>query len=398
MRIGVVDRSVPGWAGGGIYSQAALAALSLVARSEELFFVSAASDAPAPARLLPLAPVDPLPGEAWLLRKLGFPGRSAPLPGESRIRSTIGLRNRADPFDVARRARLDVIVPVSYVPARTGRLRTVGWIPDFQHVHLPQFFPKAELVLRDRILRELAERSTLLMLSSEAARADFDAFAPGLSAKARVVRFASLFAHQPPAGDPSRTVRHLRLPEKFLLVVNQLWAHKNHAVVVEALARLRQGGLAIPAVFAGLPADFRDQENSTLSRVLQQIAAGGLSGQVTLLGRVSRQELSDLLRASAAVIQPSRFEGWNTTVEDAKALGRPLFCSDLAVHREQAPAALGFFGCDAPDELAALLASAWPGLVPGPSAHESQVLAEAVLAARAQGEALLRICHEAVEG
>lgn len=396
MRIGVIDRSVPGWEGGGNYSRVTLASLALVAKDQELHLISGATEAPPPAKLLALAPVDPLPGEPWLLRRLGLPSRPVALPGEARVRNLMGLTNRADPFDVARRAGLDVVLPTAYVPLRQGRLRSVGWIPDFQHVHLPHFFQPGELALRDRFLLELAARSTRLMVSSEAALTDLKAFAPAYAAKARVVRFGSLFALEPPAGDPARTLRRYHLPEKFALVVNQFWAHKNHAVVVEALGLLRKGGLRIPLVMVGLPADGRDPQNATLSRLLQQIAAADLGGQAVPLGRVTREELTDLLRAAAVVLQPSRFEGWNTTVEDAKALGRPLLCSDLPVHREQAPHALGYFGCDDAGALAALLSREWERLSPGPSMDEAAALAEGLAAVRVQGEALLESCREAV--
>jgi glycosyltransferase involved in cell wall biosynthesis len=42
------------------------------------------------------------------------------------------------------------------------------------------------------------------------------------------------------------------------------------------------------------------------------------------------------MRASTALINPSLFEGWSTTVEEAKSTGTPMILSDLGVHREQA--------------------------------------------------------------
>ena len=54
------------------------------------------------------------------------------------------------------------------------------------------------------------------------------------------------------------------------------------------------------------------------------------------------------------LLNPSRFEGWSTPVEEAKALGTPLLLSDISLHREQAPDA-AFFGTDDPQTLARLL-------------------------------------------
>jgi hypothetical protein len=85
-------------------------------------------------------------------------------------------------------------------------------------------------------------------------------------------------------------------------------------------------------------------------------------------------------------------------VQDAQALGRPLLCSDIAVHREQAPGALGFFNPDRPDALAELLAAKWDGLPPGPDpAAEEEALAKERHFAREHGERLLAFCREAYE-
>jgi glycosyltransferase involved in cell wall biosynthesis len=59
-----------------------------------------------------------------------------------------------------------------------------------------------------------------------------------------------------------------------------------------------------------------------------------------------------LLRTSTALINPSRFEGWSTTVEEAKSFGVPMILSDLDVHREQTDDMARYFGLDDPEMLA----------------------------------------------
>ncbi len=202
------------------------------------------------------------------------------------------------------------------------------------------------------------------MLTSEAAREDFAAFAPEYAHKARVVSFPSSIAPGAITEDPRVTVRKFNLPEKFALVANQFWRHKNHEVVVEALSRLRRKNVRIPVVMTGLPADYRDPVNRVLSQTLQAIACAGLGDQVVLLGFVPDEEVVSLMRAAALVIQPSRFEGWSTVVQNTKALGRPILCSDINAHREQAPDSLGFFPCDRADTLAICSRVAGPGSRP----------------------------------
>ena len=90
------------------------------------------------------------------------------------------------------------------------------------------------------------------------------------------------------------------------------------------------------------------------------------AGPFPLSGYIPYSHIMPLMRASTAVLNPSLFEGWSTTVEEAKALGVPLLLSDLRVHREQAPAGTRFFDPDSAEEMAAVLEEAWFSLPPGP--------------------------------
>jgi glycosyltransferase involved in cell wall biosynthesis len=69
----------------------------------------------------------------------------------------------------------------------------------------------------------------------------------------------------------------------------------------------------------------------------------GVIDRFRILGHIPRMDQLQLMRASIAVIQPSRFEGWSTVVEDARALGKPILLSDFPVHREQDPNGARFF-------------------------------------------------------
>src|SRR5690606_7479795 len=62
-----------------------------------------------------------------------------------------------------------------------------------------------------------------------------------------------------------------------------------------------------------------------------------------------------LMRKSVAIINPSLFEGWSTTVEEAKSLGKSILLSSIAVHLEQAPKRGLYFTPHDPNELATLL-------------------------------------------
>ena len=57
------------------------------------------------------------------------------------------------------------------------------------------------------------------------------------------------------------------------------------------------------------------------------------------------------MRHSLALINPSYFEGWSTSVEEAKSLGKRVILSDIPVHREQNPLMGIYFPPDCPEAL-----------------------------------------------
>jgi glycosyltransferase involved in cell wall biosynthesis len=61
------------------------------------------------------------------------------------------------------------------------------------------------------------------------------------------------------------------------------------------------------------------------------------------------------MRKCTALVNPSFFEGWSSTVEEAKSLGKRLVISDIPVHREQNPDNAFYFDPKNENELADIL-------------------------------------------
>jgi glycosyltransferase involved in cell wall biosynthesis len=80
----------------------------------------------------------------------------------------------------------------------------------------------------------------------------------------------------------------------------------------------------------------------------------GLAPWFRHLGLIPFDDVLALNAAADAVLNPSLFEGWASSVEEAKSLGTPLILSDIDVHREQAPSAQ-FFSPRNPEALGARL-------------------------------------------
>jgi glycosyltransferase involved in cell wall biosynthesis len=240
-------------------------------------------------------------------------------------------------------------------PTGTRRIRNIAWIPDFQHLHLPQFFTAKELRERTAAFQSFLRNSEAVLVSSHSARRDLEAFAPRYGHKARVLRFCAVppkVAGQPPLD--LEVTYGIRKP--FFYLPNQLWAHKNHLTAVRALAQMTDRP-DVAVICSGPLHDYRSPQHLDVLRA--EIAKYNLDARFTFLGLIPYPHIAQLMLQATAVINPSLFEGWSTTVEESKALAVPLILSDIDVHREQCPDAHAlFFEALAPEQLAARMRDA----------------------------------------
>lgn len=248
----------------------------------------------------------------------------------------------------------EIIFPYGFGSA-TNKL--VYWCPDFQEKYLPELFPKETIKGRDLSIRAIAERGIPIVFSSHDSENDFKRFYPEYSNKTFVVHFAvdhADFSHV--------NIENLKLKYgikgNYLLCANQFWKHKNHLFLFKAYYKALQKGLNLQLVCTGKLQDNRNPKY--IEEVQCFIAENNLSEKILLLGLIDSDELHCLMKNSYAVVQPSLFEGWNTTVEDCKALNKFVFLSDLPVHREQTKANVCFFSPHEEDDLCQKLLTVMP--------------------------------------
>lgn len=233
----------------------------------------------------------------------------------------------------------------------------LSWIPDLQHAVLPEYFSPEEIEVRDRKYGSAAKASDAVVLSSEAAREDFLQKYGTPSGRLEVLRFFTLPEEAWFQGDPLAVRERLGIPDDYLMVCNQFWAHKNHQLVIRALSVLKERGITPFVVFTGSLAENR--RGGIVDGVLQGLCEAGLWDQCRVLGQLDRVDQIQLVRGARAVVQPSLFEGWSTVLEDSRTLGKRVIASDLKVHREQDLAGAAYFDPASPaalaDEIAAVL-------------------------------------------
>ncbi|MBI5918955.1 MAG: glycosyltransferase family 4 protein [Nitrosomonadales bacterium] len=272
-----------------------------------------------------------------------------------------------------------IVVVSHHVPNGIGSdIKQIGWIPDFQHVHLPAFFSAEELHARDQEFIRICDISDRIIVSSNSAKCDLAAFYPSKKDIADVLQFAV----RPPATGLIASREELQekfgITGEYLYLPNQFWVHKNHGVVIEALHRLKSLERKVICVFTGTTNDHRHPQY--FDDLMQKVRSLGVDEQVKMLGVVPYSDVLSLMHHARTVINPSFFEGWSTTVEEAKAMGKRLILSDIPVHREQVTEGARFFDPNNHDELAAQIWLEIEGVAIQPStdacfrqAHEALV-------------------------
>ena len=286
------------------------------------------------------------------------------------------------------------VYPFCDVSSKQASFGSAAWIYDFQHKFLPDLFSPDEVTGRDRSFSAIARHASTVVLSSKSAERDYHRFFPTAQGSTEVLQFHT-FPNQEWCELRAEVVQErYHLPSRFFIICNQFWQHKNHLVVLEALARLRTKGIFPNVVCTGHLYDYRAPRY--VDEILQTIHRLGIREQVFLLGLVPRRDQIQLIRRALAVVQPSLFEGWSTVVEDARCLGKRIIVSDLAVHREQDPPGSRFFSPDSVEALASALAEWWSDLEPGPDAEAEQRAMNRGLAHMMDfGENFLRIARAA---
>lgn len=230
---------------------------------------------------------------------------------------------------------------------------TIGWIPDFQHKHLPEFFSEKELNQRDFSHKKICTDCSKIIVSSYDAQSDISLFNPESLNKVHVLQFAVNIDNVEDVPSLEGLEKKYKFLGPYFHMPNQFWVHKNHFVVVAALKILKAQGENITVLATGNTSDFRQPAH--FRNLVSKIVESGLTDNFKILGLVPNLDLVGLMKNATAVINPSLFEGWSTTVEEAKSLGKKIILSDIAVHKEQRPMNSIYFRRNDPADLASAM-------------------------------------------
>ena len=241
-----------------------------------------------------------------------------------------------DPFleRLLKSNRIDVLSH-SDILGKRAAMPAICWIGDFQHRQQPEFFKKSERWYRDHDFRVECRHATLIILSSHDAQNSLAAFEPSAVEKSRVLQFVARPTVAAETTDIATLQARYDFTGPYFHVPNQFWAHKNHRLILDALAILKRRGTPALVISTGATEDYRQPKY--FDELISYANEIGVRDSFKTLGVIPYHDLIGLMVNSIALLNPSRAEGWSTSVEEAKSLGKRIILSDLPVHLEQAP-------------------------------------------------------------
>ena len=230
--------------------------------------------------------------------------------------------------------------------------RFVVTIHDLFSFHYPEIHSgRVPRAVNRLLIATAVGRSAAIITPSQATAAAVAQRFPSSAARITAIPEAAEARFTPDrnrAGE-SAWQRYLGIRPPYFLYLGQWKSYKNVPRLIEAFSQLLRQRTDLQLVIAG--ADARHPEVKALARGLP-------AGSVVLPGHLPDDAVADVYRGAAAVVIPSRAEGFGLPVLEAMACGVPVVCSDIPVLHEIAEGVAIFADPNSADSFAAAMLAA----------------------------------------
>ncbi len=219
------------------------------------------------------------------------------------------------------------------------KIAVIGFVLDLQHLRMPWLYTEEQMAGRLAEYGYAIGRSDWLVAISGYERDNLVDFY-GVD-RISVVHLAGFMAED--SGLDVEAVRAKRAEvgneAPYLIYPAVPWPHKNHDILIQAIAILKRRGLSVPLALTNTSGQTAEKER--LGRVADAL---GVSDLVELYGFLDEAKLLDLVISSRGMVFPSLYEGFGIPLVDAMALGVPVLANPAAAVPEICGTAVSYMG------------------------------------------------------
>jgi len=213
--------------------------------------------------------------------------------------------------------------PTPVLNCFNNRKYTVLSMHDIQHLHHPEFFSWPHRLSRRITYGLSAQHASYFQASSHYIKEDLTNHFCWLSSDQIEVIPSGVLTDK--FATPSRLNRlseRYDLPERFLLFPAQLWPHKNHLTVLQALKRIEsEHAVKIPLVLTG-------EKFSAAPKIFKFITEQSMN-YVYYVGKVCFEDMVALYHRAAFMILATLHESSSLPILEAAAAGTPVIASRI---------------------------------------------------------------------
>ena len=251
--------------------------------------------------------------------------------------------------------KLNYISHSNFITGNKSNTKSIAWIPDFQYIYYPEFFSLRYKVLKYLNIKLFSKFAYKILLSSKSSKRDLMKFYNVTNRNLLVNSFYFKVPKKNSLNKFSYLEKKYKLPRNYFYLPNQFWMHKNHKIVIEALRKIKKENKNNKIVICTTGSKYDHRNPKYFSNLMNMIKSYNLEPNFIYLGVVPYLDVMSLIYNSCAVINPSFFEGWSSTVQQADAYNKILIISKIDVHIEQNPSKVIFFNPNNADSLKKIL-------------------------------------------
>jgi glycosyltransferase involved in cell wall biosynthesis len=213
------------------------------------------------------------------------------------------------------------------IPMIGSGVPSVVTVHDLQYHSIPETFSALKLAYLRRTVPRALVRAAVVVTPSEFVRSTVLDVVPDRNPETVVVVDHPVSPLNVAPTAPELLARRWHLRHRVIVYPAITYRHKNHTVLIDAMRTLVARNVDVQLVLLGGAGPVEGE-------VMTAVADAQLGDRVVRTGRVSDADRDGLIAMAAALVFPSRYEGFGAPVVEAMHLGCAVLAADATALRE----------------------------------------------------------------